>query len=395
MTNLDKLVKDTKNNFAWYESLFDKADCENIKISDLPLITDEILVDNYYHNDNNKLIDYYEYHTSGTSSKKRKRVLYSKNDQLIYLNQRQAIIQNFCGIGHKKAAADLGTGHAAATASEIFSRMGCQVTSIDFTRPIEEHLEILNGFEPDVLFTMPVILDNLLHTGRLAIAPKKIIILGDVATQEWQKYIASHFNISQNDILDVFGSIEIGSIAFYNHKLGRYQFDPYIVPECIHPSKLYVDTNYDGRGEILLLTSFAREYFPAIRFVTNDLIVGFEEIEIEGQSIYTFQRCLGRFSTEYKHGEKINLYDINEAVVKYAPNLRYDVNDNNGVLTIRIGGDIDDEQIKMINRHIRNQNPDIDNMILSGLVPDIMIHTVDQSHISNNSCKRFYSKNGG
>lgn len=389
--NLTQLVNRTRLTFNWYDNLLEGLDLYNISISEFPIITEDILEERYFHHPHQNLDHFYEYYTSGTSSKKRKRVLYSENDQAIYLQQRQSIIKDFCGSRYSRSCADLGTGHAAATATTIFKSMGFEVVSIDFTRPIAEHLEILNKFQPEIFFTMPVILDNLINTQRLNINPKKIILLGDIATQAWQRNIANYFDIHTHDILDLFGSIEIGSIAFYNHELGCYQFDSYIFPECIHPSKLYPDINYEGHGDILLLTSYAREYFPAIRFVTNDLIVGFEIKEHKGKEIYTFQHSLGRFSTEYKHGEKVNLYDINEAIVNQVSNILYDVNDSNGVLTIRLGSTyIAPHVIQKIKDDIRKRNPVVDQMISSGLVPDIEIHNVNPEKINSNTYKRSY-----
>ncbi|MDE9504655.1 CoF synthetase, partial [Xenorhabdus bovienii] len=98
--------------------------------------------------------------------------------------------------------------------------------------------------------------------------------------------------IESTQVLDLFGSIEIGSIAFYNHSQGYYQFDPYLIPEVVPVQQIYPDANYRGTGGILLLTSFAREYFPAIRFVTNDLVEGFEKKIVQGKALYTYQRCL-------------------------------------------------------------------------------------------------------
>lgn len=150
--DLAQLVINTRSNFDWYDKLLEGVDLTDVTLDKLPLITEDILKDEYYHSNNNKLVNYFEYYTSGTSSKKRKRVLYSRQDQDIYLKQRQLIIENFCGLGYQRACADLGTGHAAATATEIFKNMGCEVESIDFTRPIAEHLEILNEFKPDIFY---------------------------------------------------------------------------------------------------------------------------------------------------------------------------------------------------------------------------------------------------
>jgi len=391
---LAKLIQKTAHNFNWYQAMLNEHGEIGRTFSDLlelPLITDEILNLHYHHVSHAALGNSFSYLTSGTKSGKRKRILYSENDQKIYLQQRTAIIRNFCGTGFNRACADLGTGHAAATANEIFEGMGCEVASIDFSRPLEEHIAVLNRFQPEIFFTMPMILDRLLASDALDFEPKKIILLGDVATAAWQQKVALHFNLASSDILDLFGSIEIGSIAFFNHELGCYQFDPYILPETIHPAEICPDADYNGSGRILVLTSFAREYFPAVRYVTNDLLDGFALREYQGKNIYTYDRCLGRFSNEYKHGEKINLYDINDAMAKYLPQHQYDLEDAGGTLTIRIASPkIEPHIISTIKTDILSRNPDVKQMIASGLVGDIAMVCVASDRIVSSASKRRY-----
>lgn len=389
--NLELWVKQNSVTFPWYSQLLRDRQADASRLETLPMITEELLTQHYYHAEHHLPEQYHSYLTSGTTSGKRKRILYSENDQRIYLQQRMGIIRNFCGEGHVRACADLGTGHAAATAGEIFETMGCAVELIDFTRPIEQHIEVLNRFRPDIFFTMPMILDCLIATGKLDFQPKRIIVLGDVASLAWQSKIADYFHIKAEQVLDLFGSIEVGSIAFFNHPLGRYQFDPYLLPEVVPVQSLYPDAGYRGEGGILILTSFAREYFPAVRFVTNDLIDGFTQESFQGRTVYTYQRCLGRFSSEFKHGEKINLSDINDAMAKNLPYHRYDLDDHDGGLVIRIAvASISTQVSEAIKHDLLARNPDIAQMIASGLVGDIRIQCVDAKSITDNVSKRRY-----
>ncbi|EFP97961.1 ATP-grasp domain-containing protein [Vibrio caribbeanicus] len=388
--DLASLVRDTIQTFPWYGEINQVDINRPFTISDLPLIDEAVLTEHYYHADHQfESMDIYL--TSGTTSGKRKRISYVPSDQDIYLQQRKDIIQNFCGNSYKTACADLGTGHAAATAGEIFRLMGCETELIDFTRPIAEHIKVLNRINPEIFFTMPMILDALIATGELKATPKKIIVVGDVASLDWQKKVALFFGIRVNDILDLFGSIEIGSIAFFNHEIGKYQFDDYILPEVIDANTLYSEVSYNGPGEVLLLTSFARSSFPAVRFVTNDLIEGFDHIEHKGKTIYVFDRCLGRYSGEFKHGEKVNLSDITAAIAKHAPYKAYDLDDTKGALVIRIADpDLNQSQIDSIKKELMERNPDIAEMILSGLVGDIEVVCVSESEIRCAVSKRRY-----
>ncbi|KUI97647.1 ATP-grasp domain-containing protein [Vibrio sp. MEBiC08052] len=388
--DLLSLVQETQEKFPWYTKLKAIDTKSQFTINDLPLIDEQVLTEHYYHVDH-EFESADEYLTSGTTSGQRKRILYAPSDQEIYRKQRKKIIQQFCGLGYKTACADLGTGHAAATAGDIFHSMGCETKLIDFTRPINEHIEILNRFNPEIFFTMPMILDALIATGELTAKPKKIIVLGDVASFTWQEKVADFFDITTDDILDLLGSIEIGSIAFFNHDIGRYQFDDYIFPEVMDANSLYPEANYTGPGKILLLTSFARKFFPAIRFVTNDLIEDFQSVIHDGRTIYTFKRCLGRYSGEFKHGEKINLSDITAAIAMYSPYKAYDLDDSQGGLVIRIADSgLSEYQKEKIKSELFKRNPDIFEMISSGLVGDIEIIPVSEEEINCTVSKRRY-----
>ncbi|RMU34014.1 hypothetical protein ALP30_200140 [Pseudomonas syringae pv. primulae] len=377
--------------FPWYKQLLVEKKVNVEDLQTFPLITEELLTKYYYHAEHKLTGHSHSYLTSGTSSGKRKRIIYSDQDQHIYLQQRFQIIKNFCGNTSLKACADLGTGHAAATAGEIFQKMGCEVELIDFSQPIDVHIEVLNRFKPDIIFTMPMILDSLIATGQLDFKPQKIILLGDVASQVWQQKVAEYFYIKSNQILDLFGSIEIGSIAFFNHEIECYQFDSYIFPEVVPVHSIYPDSTYQGEGGILLITSFAREFFPSVRFVTNDLIEGFAQREYHGETIFTYKRCLGRFADEFKHGEKINLSDISDAIANNLPYHKFDLDDKNGGLVIRIVADlIESKIVDAIKNELLARNPDVAQMIRSGLVKDIAIQCVDESQINGNVSKRRY-----
>lgn len=389
--NLELLINQYSIDFPWYLKLLRNKKIDYSRIESLPLMTEKILTQHYYHANIN-FSSYHRYFTSGTTTGKPKGILYSEKDQHHYLQQRLAVIGHFCGGMNTRACADLGTGHAAATAGQIFEMMGCNVELIDFTQPIDQHINVLNSFQPEIFFTMPMILDRLIATGKLDFQPKKIITLGDVASQVWQRKIADYFNIDQTQILDLYGSIEIGSIAHFNHLYGHYQFDPYILPEVVPVQSIYPDSNYQGRGGILLLTSFAREYFPAVRFVSNDLIEGFSYKKLKDRTIYTFQRCLGRFSNEFKHGERIHLSDINDVMAKNLPYHNFDLDDQSGRLAIRIATKsiIPMSIIKNIKHDLLAKNPDVAQMISSGLVQNILIQCVDEKEININISKRRY-----
>lgn len=388
---LHQLVQQHAQTFPWYDALIRESGADAGRLDTLPPMTEALLTRHYYHDQQALPSPVHSYLTSGTRSGQRKCIRYSQHDQQRYLQQRSAIIQHFCGTQYTRACADLGTGHAAATAGQIFKAMGCQVELIDFTLPVDAHVEALNRFQPEIFFTMPMILDRLIASGKLDFQPRKILLLGDVASAHWQASILACFALPPGSILDLYGSIEIGAIAHYRHDIERYVLDDYLLPEVVAPQTIYPDAHHQGRGGLLLLTSFARDYFPAVRFVTDDLIEGFAHEIVDGKPRHTFSRCLGRFASEYKHGEKINLCDISDAIAQHLPLRRYDLDDGNGSLTIRIGGDsVDAATLKAIRHDLLARNPDVAQMIASGLVADIRILCVDAQDIRDQASKRRY-----
>src|SRR5918912_3308383 len=94
------LIKDVvariSQNFGWYKELVEKSGYyEHYDYSRLPLIDEVVLNQFYYNADSPDLEQFLVYHTSGTASGKRKRILYSKEDHLNYVAQRQKIFSQF------------------------------------------------------------------------------------------------------------------------------------------------------------------------------------------------------------------------------------------------------------------------------------------------------------
>ena len=156
-----------KRQFSWYPLGLDleRSDEGNGALTALPLMSAATL-ERFYYTENNPFLqraDLNRYQTSGTSSKRRKTIFYSKSDEEAYLRIKLDIFRRILD-GHKyrTAMADMGTGHAEATAVEVFRELGMEVQSLSFQLPVEQHLERLASFRPEVLYTMPSILDRIL-----------------------------------------------------------------------------------------------------------------------------------------------------------------------------------------------------------------------------------------
>ncbi|WP_339315858.1 2,3-diaminopropionate biosynthesis protein SbnA [Paenibacillus sp. FSL R10-2734] len=378
MMLLDKLqgkVLEVIEVFPWYKALIG-AEKTNYSIQDLPLMTSEILETHYYTESMDPSLAVYR--TSGTSSGRRKAILYSEEDEKHYLDIKTKLFgELIVGSGCTKALADMGTGHAANTALSIFEQLGLENRSIPFELPIEQHIEQLQAFKPDLLYTMPSILDHIVQaTGNpRAFGIRKIILVGEIASLEWQRSMARLFGLEPRDIIDTYGSIEIGTIAYYSHDLRRYILVDGVFAEGVRTQEIGEDLRPLGEDEsVLVLTSTVRKLLPAIRFVTYDVVRDFRPVMIGGVEKQSFSSIVKRVGRELKHGEKISLYDIEQVIYRHIEDAIIRVKVRNNALTVYIKSKSADKAIvPAIREEIRECIPEIGMMIRNHLLDDIEV----------------------
>ncbi|AZM56024.1 CoF synthetase [Streptomyces sp. WAC 01529] len=400
-TDLLRLSEEYAHRFPWYGQLLEAQGVRGTgRLHDLPIVDHEVLTRHYYTAGHEDLPDAFTYLTSGTSSGLRKRILYSPADEVAYTAQRKELFQDFVGDlpAGSVAVADLGTGHAAAAARHIFEEMGFAAHDIEFQRPLEDHVELLNSWQPDVLFTMPMILDRLMQTpGELRISPRKIMVVGDLATANWRRLVAEYFGIQVADVLDVYGSIEIGAIAYLCADTGLYHFHDHILPEVIHPGELYGEAPAAGASAprtesgALLLTSFTRSYFPALRYVTGDLISGLRVIDHQGRRVHAFERIDGRLGGDFKHGERVSSHDICQAMAVVFPGAAFEVADDDGLVIRVVAEEILDDQLAAVRKLLMEAAPDVAQMITSGMVGEIGVRAIAPDEMKSPHAKRRFN----
>jgi len=405
--DLAQLIKRTGEHFRWYERLLTTTHDEHTtaveRLEDLPLLTSTILDDHYYIPDHpfEQRHDLHRYQTSGTSRNLRKNIYYSKQDEDNYIRIKTDVLNGILNAyPSTRALVDMGTGHAAATAEVIFRRLGLEVETVSFQLPIEQHLDRLASFRPDVLYTMPSILDRILIASDdpSTYGICKVILVGEVASLSWQQRVAERLGLEKEDITDTYGSIEIGTIARYQHDVERYIVVDGIVAEGLTPVELCIHGFELADDErVLVLTSTVRETFPAIRFVTYDVVRDFRSVIVDGQWRQSFQSIVRRIGSELKHGEKISIYDIENVVYSHVQEANIKVLTSNNLLTIQIitkSEPVDSLVLQVIQHDISHRIPEIGTMIQNGLLEEIQVtHAIydDSQHRNTIKLKRIYN----
>jgi phenylacetate-coenzyme A ligase PaaK-like adenylate-forming protein len=353
-----------------------------LALRQLPLITASVLEQHYY-TDGNPLAgrsDHYGYRTSGTSSGRRKTIYYSEQDEEAYLRIKldvfRAILAPF---GYRTAIADVGTGHAEATAAFVFRSMGMEVHSLSYRLPVEQHIEQLARIKPEVLYTMPSMLDRILLAADdpSAWGICHVVLVGEMASPGWIARVAERLHIGEERITDTYGSIEIGTIAYYSHEHGRYLFAEGITAEGIGPEALEEDLEPLPAGEqVLVLTSAVREAFPALRYVTYDVVRDLRPISVDGAGSMrmSFRSIVKRIGPDLKHGEKISIYDIEEVVYRHLGDAAIRVQVAGNALRVHLysqhaGADL----LERIRSELENHIPAIGAMIQGGMLGGIEV----------------------
>ncbi|CAN7199751.1 AMP-binding protein [Paenibacillus sp. LjRoot153] len=335
---IEEVTQRMKRQFPW---LLPGHELE--ELAALPLVSAGMLESHYY-TDTNPFLQHEEmnrYQTSGTSSKRRKTIFYSRSDEEAYLRIKLDVFRTILkGTCYRTAMADMGTGHAEATAVEVFRELGMAVESVSFRLPIEQHIERLQSFRPEVLYTMPSILDRILQASEdpAHYGIQHVILVGEIASPGWRQRIAERLGIAETQVTDTYGSIEIGTIAYFSHDHGRYLFAEGIMAEGVKAELLDADMEPlpDELEQVLVLTSTVRDSFPALRYVTYDVVRDLKVIDVDGVPTQSFQSIVKRIGPDLKHGEKISIYDIEDVVYRHLREASVRVQVSGNALTVYV-----------------------------------------------------------
>lgn len=385
--------------FPWYGSLHPGGSAAMTRVrelGELPLITAGLLEKHYYssYHPPGQGRGLRVYRTSGTSSGIRKTIYYSEEDERSYAEIKSRIFARFLqGSGARSALSDMGTGHAAETAPDVFRRIGLQAEAVSFRLPIEQHLERLKTLRPNVLYTMPSILDSLLRAAEdtAGYRIRKVILVGEAAPSAWIAQKADRLGIAPADVLDTYGSIEIGTIAYYSHEHGRYLFAEGIEAEGLRGDERIPGSEKLAEDEsVLALTSTTRDLFPALRYVTYDVVRDLRPIPVDGELRMSFQALVRRLGPELKHGEKISVFDIEDIVYRHLKDaiVRVQVTDNK--LRVNVGSEqAEPAVLAAIESELADCIPEIGQMIRGRLLEEIkVVHDDRADAMGEGSVKR-------
>ncbi|MCM3748112.1 CoF synthetase [Paenibacillus pasadenensis] len=346
----------------------------------LPLVTASVLETHYYTQDNPlaEQPDMNCYRTSGTSSGRRKAIFYSERDEEHYLRVKLDVFRSILEpYGYRTAVSDMGTGHAEATAAAVFRSLGMSVETLPYQLPIRDHIELLERKRPEVLYTMPSILDRILAAAEQpeALGICHVVLVGEIASPGWRRRVAERLGIPERHIADTFGSIEIGTLAHYNPELNRYVLADGLFAEGVPAEALGEGFEPLPEGEaVLVLTSAIRDSFPALRYVTYDVIRDLQTQHLNGRPRQTFASIVKRIGPDLKHGEKISIYDIEDAVSRHLPDAVIRIHVAGNALRVLVdSGSATDKTLAQIRDDIEHRNPDIGGMIRSGILNGIEV----------------------
>ncbi|CAI6074763.1 CoF synthetase [Cohnella sp. JJ-181] len=373
----EALAERTAQHFPWYRQLQAR---EGGAPRSLPLITAPVL-EAYYYTEDNPLArggDLYRYRTSGTSSGLRKTIYYSERDEADYLRIKLDVFRQILGnAGYRTAASDMGTGHAEATAASVFRSLGMEVHTLSFREPIGRHIEELKRIRPEVLYTMPSILDRILLAADdpLAFGVRRVILVGEIAAPGWIRHAAEKLGIGPDAVADTYGSIEIGTIAYYDRRHGRYVLTEGLEAEGVGAEALGEGYEPLPAGEqVLVLTSYVREAFPALRYVTYDVVRDLRPIVVDGERRQSFRSIVKRIGPDLKHGEKISIYDIEDAVYRHIRDASVRVNVAGNALRVHLhGANADQALLGRVREELQDRIPEIGAMIRGGMLAGIEV----------------------
>ena len=111
---------------------------------------------------------------------------------------------------------------------------------------------------------------------------------------------------------------------------------------------------------------------------------------MQGRTTFVCEQFQGRFAGEVKHGERLSSYDICTAVNEAFPGCLFEVIEDNGVEIRIVTPRVTPEQQAQIADFLMAANPDIGDMVRSGLTRPIAVSAISPDELRASRGKRVF-----
>ena len=312
------------------------------------------------------------YSSTGTSGNP-KGINWSDDEDRWYIGEKRGLLLEFLS-DCSRLFISLGVGHNSVTSPTIFSGSSIEVQRAGIGN-INDHLDLIKIFSPEALLCSPSLLVSIIKNSKKQNVSlesvKKVILNGEVVYEGILNYYCRELNIKKQDILDTYGSTEVGTIAYSCNICNMYHFFPGIIPESLRAKDVKESLHIDE--DILILNSLKRVSFPVIRFVTYDLIRGLSRTVCNNKSYYSYDRIIGRCDDVLNYGELLPAIDIINLIKQFYPEKDYLIFNYRNHVDIIVEG----KPGEKFTERIYNCNTIIQKMIKSKMLEKFRIHFFD------------------
>ena len=271
-----------------------------------------------------------------------KRIAWTAEEDAWYVGEKQDLFAPWL-TGCTRAFISLAVGHNAGSAKDVLKNLGLEVHDAGLSA-LDEQCAAITSFIPEVLYCSPSILDNLIvgldRRGQRPSSVRRIITNGEVLFPSARARAQSFFGIDETDVMDTYGSTEIGTIACSCGACDAFHLLDGLFPEAASPSVADGDDLVDEGSDavVLVVSSVKRTSFPVVRFVTNDVVRGLRRSICGGVRRFTFDRVVGRCDEILNYGELFSAYDLGNLIGNRLPAARWFVFNSRNDLTIVVEG---------------------------------------------------------
>jgi phenylacetate-CoA ligase len=272
-----------------------------------------------------------------------KRIAWTPDEDAWYVGDKQDLFAPWLN-GRARGFISLAVGHNAGCAASVLGNLGLEVHDAGLSA-LADQCAAITAFAPDVLYCSPSILENLLadldRRGQRPTSVRRIITNGEVLFPSARARAASFFGIGQADVMDTYGSTEIGTIAYSCGNCGAFHFMDGLYPEAAPAGLAHSEDDLVGVGSdavVLAVSSVKRTSFPVVRFVTYDVVRGLRRSVCGGAPRFSFDRILGRCDDVLNYGELFSTYELGDLIGSQLPAARWCVFNPRNDLTIVVEG---------------------------------------------------------